>query len=61
MAGLVRPINVAILRDEGIAPGDWVLIHAGFAMEKLDAEAARRQLAALRDYTGRPIDGGADG
>jgi len=52
VAGLSRPINVAILAGEGLAPGDFILIHAGFAMERIDAETAQRQLAALRDYTG---------
>ena len=52
VAGLTRPINVAILADEGLAPGDFVLIHAGFAMERIDAETAQRQIAALQDYTG---------
>jgi hydrogenase expression/formation protein HypC len=27
------------------APGDWVLVHAGFAIEKLDPEEARETLA----------------
>jgi len=54
VAGLVRPINVGILEGEPLAPGDYVLIHAGFAMEKIDEETARRQVAALRDYTGGP-------
>jgi hydrogenase expression/formation protein HypC len=54
VAGLVRPINVGILEGEALAPGDYVLIHAGFAMEKIDAETARSQVAALRDYTGGP-------
>jgi len=54
VAGLVRPINVGILEGEPLRAGDYVLIHAGFAMEKIDEETARRQTAALRDYTGGP-------
>ena len=39
--GARRTINVALLEDEGVAPGDWVLIHVGFALSKIDeAEAA---------------------
>ncbi len=56
VAGLVRPINVAILSEEKLGPGDYVLIHAGFAMEKIDEETARCQTSALRDYTGGPPD-----
>lgn len=56
VAGLVRRINVGILADETLGAGDWILIHAGFAMEKIDEETARAQTAALRDYTGGPPD-----
>jgi hydrogenase expression/formation protein HypC len=56
VAGLARPINVGILEGESLAPGDYVLIHAGFAMEKIDEETAQRQVAALRDYTGDPAE-----
>ncbi len=38
--GVTRRINVALVRDEGVAVGDWVLIHLGFAMEILDEEGA---------------------
>jgi hydrogenase expression/formation protein HypC len=54
VAGLVRPINIGILEGESLAPGDFVLIHAGFAMEKIDEETARNQMEALREYTGGP-------
>jgi hydrogenase expression/formation protein HypC len=56
VAGLVRPIHIGILAGEALEPGDFVLIHAGFAMEKIDEQTARNQTAALRDYTG----GGSD-
>ena len=52
VAGVVRQINVALLDRETLRPGDWILIHAGFAMEAIDEETARTQLAALRAYTG---------
>ena len=57
VAGIVRPINVALLDRETLAPGDWILIHAGFAMERIDEETARTQIAALRAYTGDPEPG----
>ena len=34
VAGMVRRINVALLDRETLRPGDWILIHAGFAMER---------------------------
>jgi hydrogenase expression/formation protein HypC len=48
VSGVRRTINVALLADEGIASGDWVLIHVGFAMSKLDEAEAQETLRALR-------------
>jgi hydrogenase expression/formation protein HypC len=52
VAGLTRNINIGILNGEILRPGDWLLIHAGFAMEKIDEDTARTQMSALADYTG---------
>ena len=46
--GVRRTINVALLADEALATGDWVLIHVGFAMSKIDEEEARLALASLQ-------------
>ncbi len=46
--GVGRMINVALLEDEYLAPGDWVLIHVGFAMSKIDEEEANLALASLQ-------------
>jgi hydrogenase assembly chaperone HypC/HupF len=35
------------------APGDWVLIHMGFALERIDEAEARQALAGL-ELMGRP-------
>ena len=43
-----RNVNVALVRPEGIGPGDWVLIHVGFAMSKIDEAEARETLQALQ-------------
>jgi hydrogenase expression/formation protein HypC len=41
VSGVRRVINVGLLADEKLQPGDWVLIHVGFALSKIDeAEAA---------------------
>ncbi len=45
--GVGRLINVALLEDEHLEPGDWVLIHVGFAMSKIDEEEANLALASL--------------
>lgn len=41
VSGVGRIVNIGLLEDEHLVPGDWVLIHVGFAMSKIDeAEAA---------------------
>ncbi len=41
VSGVKRVINVGLLAEEKVEPGDWVLIHVGFALSKIDeAEAA---------------------
>ncbi len=50
VAGVRRRVELGLLGDEGAAPGDWVLIHVGFAMSKIseaDAIEQMRTLAAL--------------
>jgi hydrogenase expression/formation protein HypC len=42
-----RSINVDLLEGEPLAPGDWVLIHVGFAMSRISAEHAAEQLRLL--------------
>lgn len=48
VAGVVRDIDLGLL-DGPFAPGDYVLIHSGFAVEPMTAEAARAALAAFAD------------
>ena len=52
VAGVRRTINIGLLDAEpgNVVPGDWVLIHVGFAMSKIDEEeamATRRLLEAM--------------
>ena len=51
VAGVRRTINVGLLdgEDGGVGPGDWVLIHVGFALSKVDEEEAHATLALLRE------------
>jgi hydrogenase expression/formation protein HypC len=46
MGGVSRPINIGLL-DEPPRPGDWVLVHMGFALSAMTAEEAQDALAAL--------------
>ncbi len=49
VAGVRRTVNVGLLDGEvgGAESGDWVLIHVGFAMSKIDEEEARATLELL--------------
>jgi hydrogenase expression/formation protein HypC len=48
VSGVGRTINIGLLEDEALAPGDWVLIHVGFAMSKIDEDEAQLPLASLQ-------------
>ena len=37
-----------MLPEETFAPGDWVIIHMGFVVEKTDAQGAEAALTGLR-------------
>lgn len=44
VAGVRRSVNIGLLDAEaggGVGPGDWVLIHVGFAISQVDEEEAR--------------------
>ena len=54
VAGVQRSVNIGLLDSDGssVGEGDWVLIHVGFAMSKVDEEealATRRLLEQLGD------------
>ena len=42
-----RTINIDLLDEGPPKPGDWVLIHVGFAMSRISAEHAEEQLRLL--------------
>ncbi|MFH1038356.1 MAG: HypC/HybG/HupF family hydrogenase formation chaperone [PVC group bacterium] len=45
--GLQNKIDVRFLKDP--APGDYVIVHAGFAIETLDPEEAKKTLDLFRE------------
>ncbi|HLX07172.1 MAG TPA: HypC/HybG/HupF family hydrogenase formation chaperone [Thermoanaerobaculia bacterium] len=47
VSGVRRQVNVDLLREDGIGPGDWVLIHVGFAMSKISEDGAQEQMRML--------------
>lgn len=70
VSGVRRKVNIDLLREDGVAEEDWVLIHVGFAMSKIsrtDADEQMRLLrmlgemeAALEEVEGYGGDAGAD-
>ncbi len=46
VAGVRRTVDISLL--DGLAVGDWVLIHVGVAMSKIDEDQARFALEALQ-------------
>ncbi len=47
VSGVRRVINVGLLCDEPPVPGEWVLIHVGFALSKIDENEAAAALQFL--------------
>jgi hydrogenase expression/formation protein HypC len=50
VGGVRRNVNVGLLDGDGdgVGPGDWVLIHVGFALSKVDEEEAQATLELLQ-------------
>jgi hydrogenase expression/formation protein HypC len=46
VAGVRRTVNIGLLDDAGV--GDWVLIHVGFALSKVDEQEAQETLTLLQ-------------
>ncbi|MCB2008632.1 MAG: HypC/HybG/HupF family hydrogenase formation chaperone [Rhodoferax sp.] len=53
VGGVRRTINVAFIVDDDhpvqACLGEWVLVHIGFAMSRIDAQEAERTLALLAE------------
>jgi hydrogenase expression/formation protein HypC len=66
--GAERMINVGLMENDGLAPGEWVLIHVGFAIAKMtetEAKASMEFLQAMGEaFTNEPtsaLEGEANG
>ena len=57
VSGVRRNINVGLLTEgpDAVGVGDWVLIHVGFAMSKIDEEEAR-QTREFLEALGEPFE-----
>jgi hydrogenase expression/formation protein HypC len=47
VSGVKRAINIGLLEGETLEPGDWILIHVGFALSKIDEDEAKAALDFL--------------
>ena len=47
VGGARRRVNVALLEGDDLRVGEWVLIHVGFALAKLDEREAAQTLQLL--------------
>jgi hydrogenase expression/formation protein HypC len=47
VSGVKRAINIGLLEQETLRPGDWILIHVGFALSKIDEDEAKAALEFL--------------
>lgn len=47
VSGVKRAINIGLLSEETVEPGDWVLIHVGFALSKIDEDEAKAAMEFL--------------
>jgi hydrogenase expression/formation protein HypC len=50
VAGVQRNVNIGLLDRDGVGAtsGDWVLIHVGFALSKVDEQEAQATLQLLQ-------------
>lgn len=53
VGGVKRQVNIACIVDEQHPPasciGDWVLVHVGFAMNRIDEQEAAETLQLLQE------------
>lgn len=47
VVGVKRRINIGLLEPGEVTIGDWILIHVGFAMSKVDQQEAAEALSML--------------
>ncbi len=50
--GIERDVDLYLMREAALAPGDFVLVHVGYAIQKIDAKAALEAWALHDAATG---------
>ncbi|MBY0442603.1 MAG: HypC/HybG/HupF family hydrogenase formation chaperone [Mycobacteriaceae bacterium] len=54
--GVRRTMSIWLLADDSPTVGDWVLVHVGFAMAKIDEREAALTLAQLEKLSADYLD-----
>jgi hydrogenase expression/formation protein HypC len=52
LEGVTKEVSLALL--DGVVLGDYVIVHAGFALSRLDPDEAQRTLALFAEAGRRP-------
>ncbi|GAA1684168.1 HypC/HybG/HupF family hydrogenase formation chaperone [Nonomuraea sp. NPDC048882] len=55
VSGVRRRVNIGLLDGQELNPGDWVLVHVGFALSKISEDEAQAVLAYLEGL-GQPYE-----
>ena len=60
VSGVKRQVNIACIVDEEHSPesciGDWVLVHVGFAMNRINEKDAKETLQLLQEMAELMVD-----
>ncbi len=55
--GIEREINLMLVQDQGIAVGDFVIVHVGYALHRLEPDDALATWQLLDDMTDNGVNG----
>ncbi|MCZ2403498.1 HypC/HybG/HupF family hydrogenase formation chaperone [Paenarthrobacter sp. Z7-10] len=55
VAGVQRKINIGLLDEGPLEPGTWVIIHMGFALERVDQAGADHAMDSLELMGSGPL------
>ncbi len=50
--GVEMPVYLHLIPEGELAPGDWVLVHVGFALQKIQRQEAEETWALLKETLG---------
>ena len=53
--GVQREVSLFMMQDEKVEPGDFVLVHVGYAIQKISAEDAAQSWQLLDQILAEPV------